>query len=219
MGHNVEGFSVDPAIYSSLDFLIAIYVDHRTAQKYEPLNTRMGDFLLVNFFSQEQRTPEKKAEVYAALANLIERQKVNPLGAEGVDEVLVDVADQTAESLGANPTSERLSTRRELMRLILLDAQTEAMLIQVGINPDDVNGQTVPMPKWEDDFRIEYVKAAEVGIIQKLQELFTSLQNFSFSGQPEEAARIMQTIDQDFPPNTWWGQYARRLYVEKITGK
>src|SRR3989344_6171006 len=56
LGHNVSGFSVDPAIYDSWDYKIAIYVDHRTAQTYEPLNTRMGDFLLGNFYKRDEVT-------------------------------------------------------------------------------------------------------------------------------------------------------------------
>src|SRR3989344_4753961 len=82
LGHNVEGFSVDPSIYESLDFKIAIYVDHRTAQKYELLNTRMGDFLLGNFFNRGDVTPEVRERVYEGLKNLIESEKDYRLGKE-----------------------------------------------------------------------------------------------------------------------------------------
>src|SRR3989344_5611307 len=123
LGHNVEGFSVDPAIYDSLDYQIAIYVDHRAAQKYEPLNTRMGDFLIGNFFKRDEVTPELKEHVYNAIGDLIERQKNYRLGKESSEGVTLDEADQIAEQLGASTRSERV-IRRELMRLILQDADT-----------------------------------------------------------------------------------------------
>lgn len=157
LGHNVEGFSVDPEIFNSWDFKISIYVDHRTAQKYEPLNTRMGDFLLGNFFRREDVTPEIRKRVYTAVGDMIERQNNFRLEQEE-SAVSLDEADRIAENLGANPSSERLS-RRELMRLILQDADTEAALIKAGIDPD-INGEIVPMPNWEHELRKQYVEAA-----------------------------------------------------------
>src|SRR3989344_1450506 len=93
LGHNVEGFSVDPKIYKSLDFLIAIYVDHRTTQKWEPLHTRMGDFLLGNFFERGKITPELKAEVYSEVKDIIDRQKDYIFG-KRAEAVSLDEADE-----------------------------------------------------------------------------------------------------------------------------
>ena len=197
LGHNVEGFSVDPAIYDSWDFKIAIYVDHRTAQTYEPLNTRMGDFLLGNFFDRSNVTEQVREAVYETLKKLIEDQKAFRLGKEGAKEVTLDQADQIAESLGAKPDSQRL-TRRELMRLILQDADTEAALIEAGIDPDDVNDETVPMPAWENEFRTEYVRAAEDSIVKELSSRIQTPDQF----------------DADFSLKTWWGQYARQIFSE-----
>ncbi len=165
LGHNATGFSVDPAIYNSWDFKLTIYVDHRTTQKYEPLNTRMADFLLGNFFQRNEVTPGKKDQVYTAIGNIIERQKDYRLKKPEAEIVLLEEADQIAELLGASPNSQRL-TRKELMRLILQDADTEAALIQEGIDPDNINEETVPMPKWEDELRKKYVEAAKDSIIQ-----------------------------------------------------
>ena len=197
LGHNVEGFSVDPAIYKSLDFLLTIYADHRTTQKYEPLNTRMGDLLLGNFFSTDQITPKKKMEVYTEFGKLIERQKAHHLGRPGVEEVSLDAAEQLAERLGASLTSVRVTSRREFMRLLLQDADTEALLIQSGIDPNKVDDTEVPMPRWEHEFRLSYVEAAKEDIAARMIQLLT--------------AHDESTFIQEFPLTTWWGKYARKI--------
>ena len=217
LGHNVEGFSVDPSIYESWDFKIAIYVDHRTAQKYEPLNTRMGNFLLGNFFNRGDVTPEVRECVYEDLKSLIEREKEYRLGKEEAKEVTLDEADHIAESLGAKPNSERLA-RRELMRLILQDADTEAALIQAGVDPDNINDETVPMPIWENQFRKDYVKAAEEGIFEKFDKLVQKDRDYDQFLANSERPNF-SFLDKDFPENTWWGQYARDLYEAKHASK
>lgn len=167
LGHNVERFSVDPSIFDSLDFKIAIYVDHRTAQKYEPLNTRMGDFLLGNFYKREDITAELKEQVYGRMKKLIEEQKecrfrwIEPLSVEDADEI--------AQKLGASEGSARLK-RKELMRLILQDADTEAYLVSAGIDPDKVNDITVPAPRWERYLRRLYINDAEGEIFKWLEK-------------------------------------------------
>ena len=209
LGHNVEGFSVDPSIYDSWDFKLAIYVDHRTAQKYEPLNTRMGDFLLGNFFKREEVTPQLREHVYTAIGDLIERQKNYRLGKEDAIEITLDEADQIGEQLGANPNSERL-TRRELTRLILQDADTEAALIKAGIDPDNINDETVPMPPWEDQFRKDYVKAAEDSIVQRLSSHYGRL----WLDESKVDDFVLDDILSEFSPKTWWGEYAKNLFIE-----
>lgn len=215
LGHNVEGFSVDPSIYDSWDYKLAIYVDHRAAQKYEPLNTRMGDFLIGNFFKRDEVIPELKERVYNAIGDLIERQKNYRLGEEVSQEVTLDEADQIAEQLGASARSERV-VRRELMRLILQDADTEAALIKAGIDPDNINDDTVPMPAWEDQFRKDYVSTAENSIVQRLRSHYDGL--WLKIGEEERVGIDTFTLDdilRDFPPNTWWGEYAFELFDKK----
>jgi len=142
-------------------------------------------------------TEQVREAVYETLKKLIEDQKAFRLGKEGAKEVTLDQADQIAESLGAKPDSQRL-TRRELMRLILQDADTEAALIEAGIDPDDVNDETVPMPAWENEFRTEYVRAAEDSIVKELSSRIQTPDQF----------------DADFSLKTWWGQYARQIFSE-----
>ena len=211
LGHNVEGFSVDPSIYNSWDFKLAIYVDHRTTQKYEPLNTRMGDFLLGNFFKRGEVTPEVKERVYTAVGNVIEKEKDYRLGKVGTEPVSLDEADQVAEQVGANPNSERL-TRRELMRLILQDADTEAALIQAGIDPDNMSDETAPMPKWEDELRRKYVEAAKDSIIKRLDTHYEDLPLTIGSELVAVDPFVLDQIQSEFPQNTWWGQHARQLF-------
>lgn len=163
LGHNVEGFNVDPAIYDKWDFKIAIYVDHRTTNRYEELNTRMGDFLMGNFFEPGSVTEEHKQLVYSSIADIIERQKSFRQGSGG--EVSLDEADRIAEYLGARPDSSRLA-REELMRLILQDADTEAALINAGVDVDNVNDRTLPPPRWERYLRRLYINDAEEGVFE-----------------------------------------------------
>lgn len=198
LGHNVEGFSVDPSIYNSLDFRIAIYIDHRTSQRYEPLHTRMGDFFLGNFYPKGEVTSQLKERVYASMKDMIDRQKSFRMGQEGVIEVTLDEADRVSEALGARSSSARLS-RRELMRLILQDADTEALLIQAKINSDELNEETIPMPKWEDDFRREYVEASKEDI---KNEITTRTKDQAMSREA--------TLIALFPGQSWWDQYARK---------
>lgn len=212
LGHNVEGFSVDPSIYESWDYKLAIYVDHRTAQKYEPLNTRMGDFLLGNFFQRSEITPEIKGRVYAAIGDMIERQKNYRLGKEGTKVVTLDEADQIAQNCGARPDSERL-TRKELMRLILQDVDTEATLIREGIDPDNINDETVPMPKWEDDFRKVYVKAAQDDILEEVRSRIGRFRQYIFTDNIFDYP-LLERLNEEFPLNTWWGQYARTIFYQ-----
>lgn len=164
LGHNVEGFNVDSAIYDKWDFKIAIYVDHRTSNKYENLNTRMGDFLIGNFFESGSVTEDHKQSVYNSIADIIERQKSAFWRGNG-GEVSLDEADRIAAGLGAKPDSSRL-TRRELMRLILQDADTEATLINIGVDVDNVNDKTIPAPRWERYVKRLYINDAEEGIFE-----------------------------------------------------
>lgn len=163
LGHNVEGFNVDPTIYDKWDFKIAIYVDHRTTNRYEELNTRMGDFLMGNFFESDSVAKEHKQIVYSSIARIIERQKSFRQG--NGEEVSLDEADRIAEGLGARADSSRLA-RRELMRLILQDANTEAALISAGVDVNNVNDKTLPSPRWERYLKRLYMNDAEEGVFE-----------------------------------------------------
>ena len=203
LGHNVEGFSVDPSIYESWDYKIAIYTDHRTAQNYGLLNERMGDFLLGNFFRREDITLQLREQVYAKLTEIIDRQKET--GAVSVEE-----ADRIAEELGASADSARL-TRKELMRLILQDADTEAALTQAGIDTDEVDDKTVPMPIWERYLRRLYINDAEEGIYELYlqadrEDTQTALAAIALNQEVRGT-----NVERAFPRNTWWGSYVMDL--------
>lgn len=203
LGHNVEGFSVDPAIYTSWDFKVAIYADHRTTQKYEPLNTRMADFFLGNFFKKDQITDELPQKAYQTFGDLIERQKNYHF--DKTQPVSLEEADSIAQNLGANPSSERVATRKEFMQLVLGDADTEAALVQAGIDTNNINDLTVPGPKWEDDFRKEYVRAAQYNIAK---EVYSAI-----AGNTSDVA-IFAGLNEKFSLDSWWGQYARKIFYE-----
>lgn len=208
LGHNVEGFSADSSIYDSWDFKVAIYTDHRTAQNYGKLNERMGDFLLGNFFKREEVTPELKEQVYAKVGEIIEKQKET-------GSVSLEEADKVVEDLGATADSARLS-RRDLMRLIINDADTEAALIKAGIDPDDVSEKTVPMPRWEKYLRRLYINDAEEDISRLAEEDLKADFMTSLSLPPGEYG---EKYDKDFLINTWWGSYVRELSLEPYISK
>ena len=199
---NTEFASV--ADHESLDYKIAIYVDHRTTDRYYELHERMGDFLSNNFFERGTVDDAKKATIKAELKKLIQKQKAS---AQSADEIAVPLeeADRIAAELGAHEGSARLP-RAEFMRLILQDAQTEALLENAGIdlNPNVIND--LPMPRWEKDIRHDYVKAAEGEIVPRIAELYEQIK------QDDDGA--MQTLQREFPLGTWWGNEAARLYME-----
>lgn len=209
LGHNVEGFAVDPSVYDSWDFKIAIYVDHRTAQKYEALNIRMGEFLLGNFFKREDINSEIRTRVYEELKGLIGRQKQSRL--KGGWPVSLDEADRIARELGAGPDSARLS-RRELMRLILQDADTEVALISVGIDPE-IDEEKVPAPRWERYLRRLYVNDAEVNIYEHFMEIQTPIEIYFFT-EGKIDAELTEKKDREFPETSWWGNYVRVLMCQ-----
>lgn len=166
LGHGVERFTIATAVYSSLEYKLAVYADHRTSQKYEPLNTRMGDFLLGNFYDKNQITPELKTQVYAAMHNIIRQEKIHYADSTNTLAVSLAEADQSLQNLGARTTSLRLN-REQLVGLILQDAQTEAVLEQAGIHSDNLSKITIPMPKWENEIRRKYVQSAQIDILKK----------------------------------------------------
>jgi hypothetical protein len=205
LGHGVSGFNLDPVVLDSLEYKLAIYADHRTSQKYEPLHTRMGDFLINNFFYFRQlESQEKKNEVHRTIESIIQSQVRNRLRGNG--SLRLQDVDSMVANIGASPISDRLS-RVELMRLILEDADTEAMLIKSGLDPDDVEEPEVPMPEWEDDLRRQYVEAAEASIKD------------AWGTEGADQFQILGRValrNEHFPENTWWGQYARKLVQSSV---
>ncbi len=216
LAHKPEGFEVDSEMLDSMTYKITSYVDHRTTDRWQPLRTRLGDFLLNNFFEEDQRTDETKEHVYEIMEAIIEQRKNFVFGTEteyssvgGLppEDISVDVADVLAQELGASEGSERL-TRRDLMALVIQDAETEARLQAAGIDTENINDETVPMESWEKKVREDYVVAAKDGIVARISEL-----HLQFDDGNESA---MRTIDQEFPIAgglAWWGKTARELYV------
>jgi hypothetical protein len=207
LAHQLEGFHIDPSVYDSSDFRVANYADHRTTQGFEQLHTRMGDLLIGFLFSPDKKAKVDKQKIYSAIKELIDRQKEYCHGrlTEGVS---LDEADKIAEGLGANENSNRLS-RRDLLRLILLDAETEAELEKNGIDPDLLNEETVPMPEWEDELLRSYIGFAGEEILARMGEIYTG----------EWTDEKQAQLDKEFPLGRWWGVSARQMYEESIAEK
>lgn len=206
LAHNVEGFSVDSSVYASWDYRLAVYVDHRTTQRYEPLHTRMGDFLLGNFFDRSAVSAEMRTHVYMTIADIIERQKQYRFDVQGAKAVSVEEADRIAASLGAKSDSPRLE-RKQLMQLILEDADTESTLILTGIDPDE----EVPLPKWEEKLRYAYVATAKEDISRDVYGKIRAFHQWIITDGVRDL-RIFEKLNADFPESTWWGRYARRVF-------
>jgi len=157
LGYEKEKCPVEPKVYDTLEYKIASYVDHRTTGKYEPLNVRMGNFVLQNFLDKDKINPELKEKVYGSVQEIIN----NDMSFEEADKVLSD--------LGAPENSPRLP-RKILARMIVNDANTEKFLQSKGVNTE-INDDLVPMPKWEDELRKRYVLAAKEEIIENKETI------------------------------------------------
>lgn len=68
------------------------------------------------------------------------------------------------------------------------------------------------MPKWEDELRREYIEAAKADIIREITERINTLNN-TVSGNVNDVA-VINYLNTNFPDNTWWGKYARKLFYE-----
>jgi hypothetical protein len=204
--HEAERFAVDPSIYSSWDYKITTYVAHRTDDRYRSLAEQMKNVLLDNFFDEEQKDKAKMVDTYLELNTIINRRKGTLLGNIALDPISLDEADTIAANLGAKAVSPKGHSRKKFMQLLLNDAETEAALIKAGINPNAVSEKTIPMPKWEDDLRLQYVEAAEPDI---LAELYT-LEHQARKGNQ----KAKDIFSREYSGKDWWIQYARRLYEE-----
>lgn len=178
LGYEREKCPVGLEIYDSLEYKIASYVDHRTTGKYEPMNVRMGNFVLQNFLNTNEITPELKEKVYNSLQRIID----NNMSFEEADKVLAD--------LGAPENSPRL-LRKILARMIVDDANTEKFLKEKGINPD-INDNLVPMPKWEDELRKRYVVAAEKEIKENRENVLKDFESNKDNWWYQYAVKILQ---------------------------
>lgn len=150
LGYEVEKSPVGIEVYDTLEYKVASYVDHRTTGKYEPMNIRMGNFLLQNFLNTSEITSELKDKVYYSIQNIIS------------GDMTLEEADKVLANLGAKENSSRLP-RKILARMIVNDSNTERFLRMNDINPD-INDNLVQMPKWENDLRKRYITAAEAEI-------------------------------------------------------
>lgn len=203
----------DPEVYNSWEHRLSVFADHRSSDRYLPLHIRMGDFIWVNFFNKDDVGVDVREQVHNTLGELFTRHRNFRLGLTGGIEVTADEAVEIMQNLGASPDSARSTLRLQLENL-LKDVDTEAELIQTGINPDDVNDDTVPMPKWEDKLRLEYVFVARESITERMYSLNKALKAEDEYGSALVVKEILERYDRDFPTNTWWGQYAWRVYQE-----
>jgi hypothetical protein len=207
LAHNLTEYEVDPNVLESLTHKISHYVDHRTTQRYQPLHTRMAEFLELNFFDRGTVDAEKREELRNGIKEVIDKRKQYKLG-ESSEDITLDDADALAEQLGAKAVSPRLD-RKQLMSLILDDADMESMFLTAGINPDDINETTVPMPAWERKIRYDYVNAARDDIVGRLRQLKTEA-----STSNDQGVTALRQVAEEFPLTTWWGQTAAQIYKD-----
>lgn len=205
LAHENTEFPVSQEVFDSLEYRICEYVDHRTTGEYLPLSERMGGFLLGYFFKKDEVTPELRERVIGFTKEIIEAQKGYKRG-ETSQEVIPEEADQAAEELGASADSDRLK-RIDLIRLILHDADTEALLESEGIDPNGINDETAPMPAWEDKLRREYVESARESITGRLAYWFDLISDYELQ-EPGSSRNLYESLEEEFPFDEWWGSYA-----------
>lgn len=179
-----EEFPIEKEVYDSLEHRLSDLADHQTAHNFAPLHVRMGDFLARNFF-EDSTTEESKRPVIDELGKIIKRQRDFCLGIPGSREVNINEADDIMQGMGAKSNSPR-STLRLQLRNYLKDAETQALLINAGVDPDQISEQVVPVYPWEHKLRLEYVRFAKPSLIEAIRKGYQI-------------------------PNTEWGQYAQML--------
>lgn len=206
-----DEFPVGEEVYSSWEYRLSIIADHRTSDRYLPLHIRMGDFIWVNFFNKNQVEPATRGQVHNSLSEFFQRQRNYHLGVTGGRDVTVDEIAEEMQNLGASPTSARSTLSLQLENL-LKDVGTEAELIMAGIDPDEVNEETVPMPKWEEDLRRQYVTAAEESIVGRIHYWQGLISQDWLTDMGMNVPRFREYRDLEFPDNTWWGQSARGIF-------
>lgn len=209
LGHSAETFGIDPSVYDSWEYRIAMWADHRTGQEYDTLANRMGDFLYRNFVPSENQTEEIKAGAVEVIRQVIDLRKAQWRGEKArmglEDAVLV------AQEFGATMGSERLPLP-QFMGLMLTDADIEAELEAYGVDTQNFNEEAIPMPKWEREIREQYVGFAR-------ESIFAAIQDRRDSGQYEEANNWNEPkrYDKDFPKGNWWADMALDMYYNSIS--
>lgn len=158
-----EEFPVDPAIYTSWEHRLAILADHRTSNRYLPLHIRMGDFIWSNFFDKSKFKADTRELVHEKLGDLFIKQRRYRLGTIGGKMITADEISDCLQAIGANLNSSRSTLRLQIENL-LEDLETEVELIKLGIDPENINDETVPQPKWEDDLSTQYLQAASLNL-------------------------------------------------------
>ncbi len=207
LGHELDRFNVDYAMLDSGEYRIAMWADHRTGQEYDTIANRMGDFLNRNFLESGTQTQESLTGAIEVIQKVVDQRKAMRRGEEvkmGIEEAV-----RLAKEFGASDGSERL-TLRMFLGLMLTDANTEADLEALGIDTENFNEESIPMPAWERDIREQYVEFAR-------ESVFAAIQDRRETGQFEEAVNWTELIryDKDFPKGNWWTEAAFNLfYVE-----
>ncbi len=188
-----DEYLVEQGVYDSLEHRLTDLADHQTTHTFAPLHERMGDFIARNFF-RGLTTPEAKQPVIDTLNEIITRQREFSHGISGRREVSLDEASDMMLEIGASPVSSR-STLRLQLRNFLKDAQTQAMLINAGVDPDKVNEKTVPVSSWEHLLRVEYLEFAMESLIEATREGY------------------------QIPLDTEWGRYAQMILPRSLKKK
>lgn len=196
----VHGYKGNKEIYDTWEYKLASYADHRITQNVHPLNKRMADFFINDFTDSGQRTNEMKTQLYAIFEDIVQRGRSNTTTLHEAANIVTPYQTKS---------SERGLIVKDFMHLVLEDAATEAELINIGINPEDLTDNNPPPAWWERYLERLYINDAEKSAFRRLDQL----------GRLLEVGRIAleeyETIlEKEFPSNHWWGQKIRKLYEE-----
>lgn len=208
LAHGNTEYPPKQEVLDSLDYRIAFYVDHRTTDRWQPYHERMGDFLVNNFHDGTKEAKDKiRGQVRDIVKLVFDRRKQQEIP----EDQILKVEQSLENHFGITSKSERKTTRRDILNFVMADAQTEALLQKAGIDTDNINDQTVPMPEWERKIRHDYVAAARDEIINRFSQL---------REQTTTDAAFNETIDREFSVNgrlDWWGQIAREIHQQTET--
>lgn len=183
--------------HDSWDYRLALWADHVTTQRYEPLADRMATFILNNHIPAEKRKNVGLAVNTYVKDVLLPGLKTGSMNAQTATEYLEHTFGATA--------SERGKPLAHVINLIVTDAQTELELEQLGFLEhlgisalSDLTEKNITIPLWESYLRRLYIQDAQEEIFSRIEEL-----------RLDRDLTDIPTDDpfwKEFPKNTWWGK-------------
>lgn len=201
---------------------LPLYLDFRIAQTVKSLAERFGTKRAVQTtFSTPESHDKSQSWAMNTERELFETLRIasydtlvkNPKNLKARIETAIKLGKFSEEEASALRKTRLYQPKSELDGDIagIVNLTHDEFLEKLQLNPDDINERLLQPERWERYIRRLYLNDAEEGIFARLSELQTEITE-------EKAGSSLEKLEKEFPPDTWWGQYARELY-ENQQGK